>query len=113
MATILGIVDRRAGYWGGGVAFPAGCGIIGPMIRSKGGVDVEAGRYNNKPPLRSTILNMVAKPAGTCIIRSMMQQTETQDQDLTQDQADEQSYFENLVARFEADNADIGCEFDC
>ena len=29
-----------------------------------------------------------------------------------EDQADEQSYLENLIARFEADNADIGCEFD-
>jgi hypothetical protein len=30
----------------------------------------------------------------------------------TEDQADEQSYLENLIARFETDNADIGCEFD-
>ncbi len=29
-----------------------------------------------------------------------------------EDQADEQSYLENLIARFETDNADIGCEFD-
>ena len=29
-----------------------------------------------------------------------------------EDQADEQSYLENLISRFEADNADIGCEFD-
>jgi hypothetical protein len=26
--------------------------------------------------------------------------------------ADEQAYLENIIARFEADNADIGCEFD-
>lgn len=42
------------------------------MIRSKGGVDTEAGCYNNNPEVRSSIAKMVAKPAGTCIIRDMM-----------------------------------------
>jgi len=42
------------------------------MIRSKGGVDTEAGRYINNPEVRSSIPQMVAKPAGTCIIRDMM-----------------------------------------
>ena len=42
------------------------------MIRSKGGVDVEAGHHNNTPSLRSSIIRMVAKPAGTCIIQPMM-----------------------------------------
>lgn len=54
------------------LAFPAGSGIIGTMIRSKGGVDVEAGRHNNNPEFRSSISKMVAEPAGKCIIQSMM-----------------------------------------
>ena len=136
------------------IAKPAGTCIIGPMIRSKGGVDTEAGRYNNNPEVRSSIPQMVAKPAGTCIIRDMMKtktytaeyhdktmdfrvvrwtqlsdsvrigdsidrfETEEEamevaaDLNRAEDQADEQSYLENLIARFEADNADIGCEFD-
>ncbi len=47
------------------------------MIRSKGGVDVEAGRHNNNPALRSSISKMVAKPAGTCRIHDMMNKTYT------------------------------------
>jgi hypothetical protein len=47
------------------------------MIRSKGGVDVEAGRHNNDPEFRSSISRMVAKPAGTCIIHDMMNKTYT------------------------------------
>ena len=47
------------------------------MIRSKGGVDVEAGHHNNNPALRSSISRMVAKPAGTCIIHDMMNKTYT------------------------------------
>ena len=42
------------------------------MIRSKGGVDTEAGHHNNSPSLRSTITKVVAKPAGTCRIHDMM-----------------------------------------
>ena len=42
------------------------------MIRSKGGVDVEAACINNNPALRSTIAKVVAKPAGFCIIGNMM-----------------------------------------
>lgn len=42
------------------------------MIRSKGGVDVEAGRHNNDPEFRSSISRMVAKPTGFCIIGNMM-----------------------------------------
>jgi hypothetical protein len=49
----------------------AGFGIIGP-IRKQAGVDVEAGRYINNPPIWSTIAKIVAKPAGTSIIRNMM-----------------------------------------
>ena len=47
------------------------------MIRSKGGVDVEAGHHNNNPALRSSISKMVAKPAGTCRIHDMMNKTYT------------------------------------
>ena len=72
---------------------------------------MEAGRHNNNPPLRSSIAKMVAEPAGTCIIQPMMNENDTT-QDQTQDQADEQSYLEHLISRFEADNADIGSEFD-
>ncbi len=35
-------------------------------------MDVEAGRHNNNPALRSSISKMVAKPAGTCRIQDMM-----------------------------------------
>ena len=82
MATIFLIVDRSTGYWRGGLAFPAGSGIIGPMIRSKGGVDVEAGRYNNDPPLRSTIIWVVAKPAGYAIIHPYFERTPNEIYDL-------------------------------
>ena len=60
----------------------AGCGIIGTMIRSKGGVDVEAGRYNNDPSLRSTIIWVVAKPAGYAIIHPYFERTTNEIYDL-------------------------------
>ena len=88
------------------IAIPLGSGIIGPMIRSKGGVDVEAGHHNNDPPFWSTIAKVVAKPAGFCIIGNMKNEnTPTQDQDLD-------AYWLALAERFETDNADIGSEFD-
>ena len=101
-----GMTHRKDGELLCYIAFPAGCGIIGTMIRSKGGVDVEAGHHNNTPSLRSTIISMVAIPAGTCRIQRMINENNTtQDQDLD-------AYWEAMAERFETDSADIGCEFD-
>ena len=69
-------------------------------------MDVMPEHHNNSPSLRSTIISMVAKPAGTCIIHSMINEnTPTEDQDLD-------AYWEAMAERFETDNADIGSEFD-
>lgn len=104
---MLGMIQRKDGVLPTDLPPRLVSGIIGPMIRSKGGVDVEAGRYNNDPPIRSTIRKVVAKPAGTCRIHHMINENPTPPQDQAMD-----AYWLALAARLETDSADIGCEFD-
>ena len=96
------------------VAKPAGTSIIQDMMKQK----TYTAEYHDKT-LDFRLVRWEA-PVNGVHIGTSIEAFDTEEEAMeaaadlnhAEDQADEQSYLENLIARFETDNADIGCEFD-